>query len=69
MSRHASDLNVLAATKFTANGSKSSPMDIENIFGENAFGLDEMKNRLSTETYASLLATIDKGEPIKSDIA
>ncbi len=69
MSRNASDFNVLAATKFTANGSKPNPMDIESIFGENTFGLEEMKSRLSPETFASLLATIDKGERINASIA
>ena len=69
MSRHASDFNVLAATKFTPNGSKPNPMDIESIFGENTFGLEEMKSRLAPETFASLLATIDKGERIDAAIA
>ncbi len=62
MSRHASDSNLIAATKFTSNGSKMEPMDIERIFGENAFGTEEMKSRLSPATFESLMATIDKGQ-------
>ena len=69
MSRHASDSNLIAATKFTSNGSKNEPMDIERIFGENAFGIEEMKNRLSPATFASLMATIDKGQQIDLTIA
>ncbi|MDA0378750.1 MAG: glutamine synthetase III, partial [Bacteroidetes bacterium] len=69
MSRHASDSNLIAATKFTSNGSKMEPMDIERIFGENAFGIEEMKNRLSPATFESLIATIDKGQQIDSAIA
>ncbi len=70
MSRQASDFNLTAATKFTSNGNgtKQSPMDIERIFGENAFGLDEMKTRLAPETFSSLLATIDQGEAIDLEI-
>ncbi len=70
MSRQNTDFNILAATKFTTNGngSKPKPMDIESIFGENAFGLDEMKNRLSAEVYDTLMATIDRGEPIDPTI-
>ena len=68
MSRQASDFNLTAATKFTSNGNgtKQSPMDIERIFGENAFGLDEMKTRLAPETFSSLLATIDQGRSHRS---
>jgi glutamine synthetase len=69
MSRHASDSNLIAATKFTSNGSKMEPMDIERIFGENAFGTEEMKSRLSPATFESLMATIDKGQQIDSAIA
>jgi len=70
MSRLISDSNILAATKFipNGNGSKTSPMDIERIFGENAFGLDEMKARLSGDVYATLMATIDDGQPIDPSI-
>ncbi len=70
MSLTTSDFNILAATKFTpnGNGSKPNPMDIERIFGENAFGLDEMKARLSEDVYQSLLGTIDGGLPIDPTI-
>ena len=70
MSRHKSDYNLVAATKFSPNGnSTSAPMDIERIFGENAFGLEEMKNRLPKDIYKSLLRTIDEGQRLDLTIA
>ncbi|MDG1754169.1 MAG: glutamine synthetase III [Rhodothermales bacterium] len=71
MSRHESDYNLVAATKFSPNGSgkKAGPMDIERIFGENAFGMEEMENRLPKEIYKSLRATIDKGHTLDPTIA
>ena len=70
MSRHKQDYNLVAATKFSPNGhSTSAPMDIERIFGENAFGLEEMENRLPKEIYKSLLRTIDQGERLDITIA
>ena len=44
-------------------------MDIERIFGENAFGLEEMKNRLPKYIYKSLLMTIDEGQRLDLTIA
>ena len=66
------EYNVLAATTYVPNGngkSKSRPMDIERIFGENAFGLDEMQSRLPEDVYKSILATIEHGEKLDPEIA
>ncbi len=64
-----SDYNLLAATKYVVNGTKRTPMDVEKIFGENTFGLEEMQSRLPKDTYKSILATIEKGKPVDSKIA
>jgi len=72
MSRSHQNYNLVAATKYTANGNGSTrpaPMDIETIFGENTFGLDEMKIRLPKTAFRSILATIEKGEPLDMNIA
>ncbi len=72
MNKQQQDYNLLAATKYLRNGNgehKRTPMDIERIFGENTFGLDEMKNRLPKTAYKAMLATIEKGAPIDPDIA
>ncbi len=70
MSKHIADYNVVAATKYVANGKRTTTtMDIERIFGENTFGVDEMKSRLPQTVFDSILATIEKGEPIDHTIA
>ena len=69
MTKAAVDYNVTAASKYISNGLKAEPMDIEQIFGENTFGLEAMRTRLSKSVYKSLLATIEKGERLDPDIA
>ncbi len=71
MSKYQQDYNVAAATKYklNGNGKKRSPMDIEKIFGENTFGLEEMKNRLPKDAFRSILATIEKGQSLDPGIA
>jgi glutamine synthetase len=44
-------------------------MDIERIFGENTFGLAEMKSRLPKPTYNAILATIEKGAELDPTLA
>lgn len=75
MSRTIADYNVIAATKHVngngnGNGkSKRSAMDIETIFGENTFGLSEMKSRLPKSVFKSILATIEQGATLDPTIA
>lgn len=45
------------------------PMDIEKIFGENTFGLAEMKARLPKSIYQALLATIHGGSELDPSVA
>lgn len=62
--------SLLAATKFNGAGhAPAESMNIEQIFGENTFGLDQMKTRLPKSVFRSLLATIEKGEPLDLSIA
>ena len=35
--------------------------DVEEIFGENTFGLEEMRTRLPKQVFRALLATIERG--------
>ncbi|HEX6006469.1 MAG TPA: glutamine synthetase III, partial [Burkholderiales bacterium] len=51
------------------NGNPRTPMDIEKIFGENTFGLAEMKARLPKPTYKALLATIESGAELDPSLA
>jgi glutamine synthetase len=43
---------------------KSPSFDIESMFGENTFGLAEMRARLPKQVYKSLQRTISRGEPL-----
>ena len=52
-----------------ANGHPTSPTDVEEIFGQNTFGLDEMKARLPKAVYKKLTATIEDGEPFDATVA
>ena len=44
-------------------------MDIEQIFGESTFGLQEMKSRLPKATYKALMQTIDRGAELDGAVA
>ena len=60
----------LKAAKGWAPAPKSGkPMDIEKIFGENTFGLTEMKSRLPKDAYRALIRTIEKGEQLDPAVA
>ena len=71
MNKYQQDYNVAAATKYklNGNGKHGAPMDIEKIFGENTFGLDEMKSRLPKAVFRSILATIEQGQSLDPGIA
>jgi glutamine synthetase len=53
----------------SVNGKLAQPMEIEKIFGENVFGLAEMKSRLPKNVYKALLATIEDGVPLDPSVA
>ncbi|HEX5727768.1 MAG TPA: glutamine synthetase III [Longimicrobiaceae bacterium] len=44
-------------------------MDIESIFGENTFGLAEMRSRLPKQVYRAILSTIEQGTTLDPSIA
>ena len=58
----------LPHTALNGNG-HASPMDVEAIFGQNTFGLAEMKSRLPKSVYKKITATIEKGEPFDETVA
>lgn len=65
--------SLAAATGWSANGTTDRPapdraMDIEKIFGENTFGLLEMRDRLPDPIYQALLATIENGSELDPDV-
>ncbi|HUH13895.1 MAG TPA: glutamine synthetase III [Longimicrobiales bacterium] len=44
-------------------------MDIERIFGENTFGLAEMRARLPKQTFSALMATVEEGRELDPGVA
>ena len=58
-----------AARGWASSPSPGTPMDIEKIFGENTFGLAEMKSRLPKDAYKTLIRTMERGEQIDPAVA
>ncbi len=46
-----------------------TPMDIEKIFGENTFGIAEMKARLPQHAFEALMRTVDEGSELDPSVA
>ena len=63
----------LAAAKYTpapANGREDQErIDLEEVFGQNVFGLHQMKSRLPKPQYEALLSTIQNGTELDSSVA
>ena len=55
------------STGTPANGSTPRvTMDVEKIFGENTFGMSEMRARLPKPVFKALVATIEQGTELES---
>ena len=72
MSRVIPRFDVLAAARFSPatdiNG-KHKRIDLAEVFGENVFGLHQMKARLPKPQYRALLSTIQNGTELDSTVA
>ena len=54
----------------TTNGEKPKSFnDVEKIFGENTFGMAEMRARLPKQVYKAIARTIRHGEPLDPSLA
>src|SRR5215210_8066368 len=51
------------------NHQENLSFDIESIFGENTFGLAEMRARLPKQVYKALQRTVNRGEPLEAEAA
>ncbi len=74
MTRVAPRFDILAAATFakppTNGGSeKKKRVDLEAVFGDNVFGLHEMKSRLPKPQYDALLATVRNGSELDPSVA
>ncbi|MDX1646298.1 MAG: glutamine synthetase III [Longimicrobiales bacterium] len=63
--------DTLAAAKYdsTPTGDKRHRIDIEEVFGENLFGLHQMKSRMPSAQYEALLSTIENGTELDTSVA
>jgi glutamine synthetase len=71
MSRVIPRFDTLAAAKFDSppGVEKRHRTDLEEVFGENLFGLHEMKTRMPTAQYEALLSTIQNRTELDSTVA
>lgn len=71
MRRFQEDYTLRAATKYTnrASSLRPEPMNIEKIFGENTFGVEDMRTRLPKTVFESIKATMEKGLPLDPSVA
>jgi len=53
----------------TAGARTARPFDIEKIFGENTFGIAEMRDRLPKQVFAKLMDTIESGTELDPSVA
>jgi glutamine synthetase len=56
-------------TSTDANGRNRERRTLEEIFGENTFGLQEMKARLPKEVFRRLMDTVERGAELDSSVA
>lgn len=71
MSRVIPRFDTLAAAKYdsTPSSQKRHRTNLEEVYGENLFGLHEMKSRLPTAQYEALLSTIENGTELDGSVA
>lgn len=68
-----SRFDTLAAARWTAepgsNGKESKPHDLAEIYGENTFGLQQMKARLPKHVFKKLMETVEHGRTLDPSVA
>jgi glutamine synthetase len=72
MTRVTPRFDTLAAARFEStplDGSKRNRIDLEEVFGQNLFGLHEMQSRLPSAQYEALLSTIRNGTELDPTVA
>jgi glutamine synthetase len=71
MSRTIPRFDTLAAAKYDSNPTdgKRSRIDLQEVFGENVFGLYQMKTRMPSAQYEALLSTVQNGTELDASVA
>ena len=70
--RRTPPMPTLALTRMpttNGNGHHPRPIPLEKLFGQNTFGLDQMKARLPGAVYRRLVATVESGAPLDETVA
>jgi len=68
----AARFDILAAAKYasrTNGAADKARVDLEEVFGENVFGLHQMKSRLPKRSYEALISTIQSGTELDPTVA
>jgi glutamine synthetase len=72
MTRLVPRFDTLAAVRYespTTNGGGQKRVDLEEVFGDNLFGLHQMKSRLPKPQYEALLSTVRDGTDLDPSVA
>jgi glutamine synthetase len=71
MSRTVPRFDTLAAAKYdsTPSVAKRHRTDLEEVYGENLFGLHQMKSRMPSAQYEALLSTVQNGTELDASVA
>jgi glutamine synthetase len=72
MSRVMPRFDTLAAARYTSETAENGQRvrtDLEEVFGQNLFGLNQLKTRLPKPQYKALLATIQEGKLLDHTLA
>ncbi len=69
MTRVAPRFDTLAAAKYVSTPEAEKRIDLEEVFGENLFGLHQMGSRLPKVQYEALLSTIRNGTELDPTVA
>ena len=69
MTRVVPRFDTLAAAKYVTASASEKRIDLEKVYGENLFGLHQMKSRLPEPQYEALLSTIQNGTELDPSVA
>jgi glutamine synthetase len=69
MTRVVPRFDTLAAARYVSVPAPAKRIDLEEVFGENLFGLHQMASRLPSAQYEALLSTVQNGTELDGSVA
>lgn len=69
MTRVVPRFDTLAAAKYVSPPETEKRIDLQEVFGDNLFGLHQMKSRIPKAPYEALLSTIQNGTELDASVA